>query len=751
MGVMFSLLAACTGTPALPPPAKPSLLLVTLDTTRADHIGAYGHESAKTPTIDRLAEQGVRFTQAYATVPLTTPSHASIMTGLYPTRHGIRNNGDATLSDEATTLAERLQADGYRTAAAVSAFVTTSLWNLDQGFDAYYDDVQATRPGSRWARERSADAVVDDLLGWLSAQPDDDAPFFVWAHFYDPHHPYQPPPPYDEGFAHPYDGELAFVDSQLARLLAAAEAQAGAGGLAVVVVADHGEAFDREHDEVTHGMFVFDPTMRVPFLLRPAAPLPSPVVAEAPTVSVVDVMPSALGLLGLAPPGDIDGVDLSAAAEGAVARGSVYMESLTAQHRFGFHPEVAAAEGGYKLIDTPSPRLYNVTADPGETANLVEAPEQQERVASLRAFARETWARAALSGETEMAPEVAEQLAALGYVNHNLDHSDAPTIDAKDRSGLIARIESIQEQRQDPAAQEAAFRSLLADEPSLSEARMGLARALSAQGKHAEAGAVLEDALARHPTSTVLRSNHAQSLAAQGRHDEALAEMFSILEQVPGDNIAQIGVLRMLTDQNRTEEGIRYGAKWLEENPGDGGLQAHLGVLYGKADDLERAEPLLRASLRDEVPRQLVHKLLANIEMLHGNAPAALGHLRQEQALMYSPELYLQSARLLFAMEEWAASADDFMVYMEAFPSDHGVRREHAQAVYNTYDYELAAEVLAPALAARPDDPDILLLHANILVKIGDRAEAEAVADRARRLHRERLEAAGAIITDEGP
>ncbi|MFT4976956.1 MAG: putative Zn-dependent protease, partial [Myxococcota bacterium] len=271
----------------------------------------------------------------------------------------------------------------------------------------------------------------------------------------------------------------------------------------------------------------------------------------------------------------------------------------------------------------------------------------------------------------------------------------------------------------------------------------------SAQGKEAEAEAVFRDALAVQPTSTVLRVNLAHTLAAQDRHEDGLAEMLAVLEQVPGDNIAQIGVLRMLTDLGQVDKGIRYGTRWLGEKPEDQGLKAHLGVLYGKQSDLERAEPLLRESLTDDVPRQLVHKLLASIALARGDAEGGLAHLRREQQLLYQPELYDDTARILFSMQRWAEAADDFDVYLDAQPTDHAARREHAQAVYNTYDYELAAEILAPALAARPDDPDVLMMHANILAKIGDREEAEATAARANDLHRERLEAAGAVIAPE--
>jgi tetratricopeptide (TPR) repeat protein len=205
----------------------------------------------------------------------------------------------------------------------------------------------------------------------------------------------------------------------------------------------------------------------------------------------------------------------------------------------------------------------------------------------------------------------------------------------------------------------------------------------------------------------------------------------------------------MLTDLGQIDKGIVYGRKWLDASPDDLGLKAHLGVLYAKQDNLDAATPLLRDSLQDSIPRQLVHQILGNIAVLNGDSPAALLHFRQEQQLFFQPGLYDRTARVLFSMQRWEESVDDFAVYLEAYPGDHVARRQMAQAVYNTYDFEAAEALLTPVLAALPDDPDVLLLHANILAKIGDPAEAQAAASRANQLHRERLQQAGVVILPE--
>jgi len=508
------------------------------------------------------------FERAYATAPLPTPSQASLRTGLYPPRHGIRNNGDAILPEEATTLAEILSASGYRTAAAVSAFVTTEVWNLDQGFDQYFDDVTNTNlRNNRWEQERPAEQVVDDLIGWLQQTSESPEPFFIWAHFYDPHAPYKPPPPYDE-MAHPYDGELAYTDAQLSRLKEAVEAAAGDQDVAWVVLADHGEALNQEHGESTHGMFVFDPTMRVPFIFQPPTPLKKPVVISDVTASIVDVMPTALSMLGQKIPEDIDGFDLSSATRGQVdARTGVYMESLSPQQRFGYHPEIALAEGPLKLIDTPSPQLFDVAQDPQESTNLID--QRTADVERLRKQAQAIWNSAAIAAAgDEISPETLSALAELGYINNDFEHGgELSTIDAKDRIDVISTLESIRVQnvaKREYAEAERRYKELLEKETSLAEARLGLGRVLTMQGKNAEAAKVYQEALDLQPSSTVLKVNLANAKAADGNHVAGLEMLYDALDQVPGDYLAQNGGLRLLSDSERFGEGIPLDRRWLQ-------------------------------------------------------------------------------------------------------------------------------------------------------------------------------------------
>jgi arylsulfatase A-like enzyme/predicted Zn-dependent protease len=735
------------GAPTAPAVATgPSLILVTLDTTRADRLGAYGYAEARTPTIDKLASEGVLFERAYATVPLTTPSHASMLTGLYPTRHGIHNNGDAILAEQRVTLAEVLQGKGYRTAASVSAFVTSRVWNLDQGFDAYFDDLPsgAGKGGGRWGQERPAEGVVDDLIGWLQSDEKQTGPFFMWAHVYDPHHPHVAPPPFDE-MADPYDGEIAYVDAQLARLQAAAEAAAGPEGVHWIVIADHGEAMEREHGEVTHGLFLFDPTMRVPFIVRPAKPLSAGKRVEEVTVSGVDVTPTALALLGIDVPADLDGHDLSAALGDTLSpRDPVYMESTMAQDRFGYHAEIAMAQGPLKLMDTPDARLYDVATDPGELTNLLDKrPADVARLREAHAAVQSRSAQPALG--VEPSPEVVQQLAALGYVTNDFAADpEARDIDAKTRLGTISTLESLRARRaagEDSARIEAEYIALIAREPQLGEARMGLAKVQGARGDHAAAEKTYLGALERQPDSALLRVNLANTIAAQGRHAEGIELLETVLAQVPGDGLAQIGTLRMLTDLDRLDEAERRAKKWLKDKPNDPSLMAQYGVALLRKNEGPAAEDLLRKSLVDGVPRQLVHKGLAVIEVRKGHPKLAIHHYRVELDSFPGDGSTRHDLAMLFMKQRnWEAASGEFARVLHKQPKNPLARLGQTQALFNLEDYDLATEVLAPALRAQPDNPDILMLHANILGKTGHRDEATKVAERANKLHGERVE-----------
>jgi len=277
-----------------------SVLLITLDTTRADRIGAYGYRQIETPNLDRLAREGVLFEQAPASAPLTLPAHASMFTGKYPPAHGVRDNGGFYLADEQVVLAEIVQAEGLRTGGFVGSFVLDAKWGVAQGFDHYFDDFELgdTVRLALNEIERPADEVTDAALAWLDEAPA--SRFFAWVHYYDPHSPYEPPDPWAERYRdRPYVGEIAWMDSQIGRLLSWLDGNDRTGNTVVLAIGDHGESLG-EHGESGHGFFVYDAAIRVPFLLRaPYDTMRGRRIKDV--VRAVDVAPTVLDLLGLDP------------------------------------------------------------------------------------------------------------------------------------------------------------------------------------------------------------------------------------------------------------------------------------------------------------------------------------------------------------------------------------------------------------------------------------------------------------------
>ena len=325
--LMLTLLAAACTPPA---PPSPSILLVTLDTTRADHIGAYGYVLADTPAEDRLAAEGTLFSRAYSTCPLTIPSHSTILTGRVPPSHGVRDNGDFILGDDNILIPERLKEFGYTTAAFTAAFPTQARWGFDQGFDYYHDPLKRLPTQLDWSDQRRANEVVDDALDTL-ATIDKDEPLFVWVHMFDAHWPYDPPEPFaSEHLGRPYDGEIAFASSELGRLVDAWDKRMDGRPNVVLVTGDHGEGLG-DGGEQTHGFLLHDGTIHVPLIARGTG-FDAGVVVDDP-VSHIDIAPTLLRIAGVPIPAAVQGLDLRDGGSELA-----YSEALTGQFNLGLSP-----------------------------------------------------------------------------------------------------------------------------------------------------------------------------------------------------------------------------------------------------------------------------------------------------------------------------------------------------------------------------------------------------------------------------
>jgi arylsulfatase A-like enzyme/Tfp pilus assembly protein PilF len=478
IGVGLSLTLACSppaGPAATPVVARPQhLLLVTVDTLRADRVGSYGYARAKTPAMDALARAGVRFDRAFAPAPITLTSHATLLTGLNPPGHGARHNG-MPVRDGVATLATALADAGFTTAAFVSAFPLDRRFGLARGF-AVYDDRLPRQDDGRPADERAGASTVDAARAWLDEHRV--APFFLWVHLFEPHAPYGDSAhgPLARSAQDRYDDEVAEADRQIARLLDGLGA--ARRSTLVVVAADHGEAFG-EHGEVAHSIFVYDTTLRVPLIMSgPGVPDRSLVVNDA--VGLVDVAPTLLALLGR-PAITGDGVDLRGSFEGkAVGARVLYAESFAPLVDFGWSPLRVARAGRWKYIAAPRPELYDLDRDAAELRDVLA---DHRDVAAALAPRVEAVSAASLGPAVQTDRHVAARLESLGYVSaRTRAANDAARPDPKDRKAIASRIAGITAGEVPPDQLVPALEQLLRDDPGNPFAQLRLGAALADRG-----------------------------------------------------------------------------------------------------------------------------------------------------------------------------------------------------------------------------------------------------------------------------
>ena len=408
---------------ALPMGSRPkkldyNLLLVTIDTLRADRLGCYGYQEVKTPHIDKLASEGVLFSQTITPVPITLPSHSSIMTGLYPVQHGVRNNGNFFLSPEMKTLAELMKDQNYQTGACVGAFVLDSIFGLDQGFDFYDDNFT---PGKRRVNvlfnERKAGEITRVGLRWLQEHKTDR--FFLWLHYFDPHSPYFPPFPFTLNYQHNlYDGEIAYVDYCLGELFRGIKDMGLTDRTVIILTADHGEGLG-EHDELTHAVFIYDATLKIPLIIKAPGILEKGKRCDA-MVSNMDIMPTVIDLFGLKPVDGLAGKSLLPLIYGRVneIHPRLLCESLCPELNFGWSRLEGIRTPEWKYIQAPRSELYQLSKDKGEEKNLILQDEDKHAqwVTDLQRMKK---AYPPLSEEitpSEMDPKTEQRLRSLGYV-----------------------------------------------------------------------------------------------------------------------------------------------------------------------------------------------------------------------------------------------------------------------------------------------------------------------------------------------
>lgn len=609
------------------------VLLITLDTVRADRLGSYGYARANTPALDALADAGVRFDQAYCQAPMTLPSHVSMFTGMYPLSTGVHINGAVGLGRNVATLAELFRGQGYRTGAFIAADVLHSSFGLDRGFDVYDDDLAGEDGEAR--SERPADHVADAALDWLGRASD--RPFFAWVHFYDAHKPYSPPPAF-AGESGAYDGEVAFVDSQVRRLLDWLEARGLRERTLIVVAGDHGEGLG-DHDEATHGVFVYNSTVRVPLIVQQVALHPRTI--QAP-VELVDLFPTLVDLLELDPPAQrVDGRSLARALRsGKVPGDPVYGESEYARLGFGWGALRFMLVDEWKYIDAPRAELYDRREDPGERNNVIdEHPEIAERLrgelAEFTAFLEENRPEATAEAPD---PGAVERLSSLGYVATTLTPEDfddtAPLRDPKDMIDVVEGFEDslIAFRQGDFAGAVQTLTPLAQRSPESDELFTLLGFAYLRLGRFAEAQQALETSLKRHQDHRRRWWALGMALRNQNRLEAALECFLKSIEVSPDYDLAHREAATVLSQLGRVREAEPHWERCVALDPTSVPCLTNLGSIRLMSRQPAEAADLLQRAVARDPGNEHAHRGLWQALLGAGRRADALKSLERAQA-----------------------------------------------------------------------------------------------------------------------
>ncbi len=565
-----------------------------MDTLRPDHLHCYGYPNIETPAFDALAARGVLFENAVAQTPLTPPSHASIFTGQNPNVHKVRNTGGFVLQSTSHPLARILKEQGWDTAAFIGSAVLKKLFGFNNGFDVYDDEMP--RPGKRNEfredPERKASVVVDHAIGWLNERSPG-KPFFLWVHIYDPHIPYNPPPEFARKYkGRLYDGEIAYADQQIARLFEAIARKSPQDKTVVAVLSDHGESLG-EHGEMTHGIFLYDSTLRIAFVMAgPGIPAGLRVQPQARTI---DFLPTLLEIMGGRAPGDVQGVSLVPAFSGKTVASDVsYAETLYPKMNMNWSELRAIRTNRWKYVRAPHPELYDLTADPGETNNVIRqhGPEVQNFEAHLKNL---TGGNANEKVDTAMLDSrVMDQLKSLGYLSgaggrsYELTGAGTDPKDAVEILQLIDQAESAQTSI--PESQRIALlRRALSKDPQNPSLYYQLGGRLEKNGRYDESLELYRTALARGIVSGRLHSRIADLLLRRGEKDAAIVEYEKAAQINPADLDSQNNLATAYLEKGRLADAERVFRWILTNDPDYAAAQNGMGLVSVQKRDSNAA------------------------------------------------------------------------------------------------------------------------------------------------------------------
>lgn len=703
-GLPLLCLAACAREPALPeagPFPDAPIVLISIDTLRSDRLPAYGYTRVETPAIDRLRRDGVLFERAYSHVPLTLPSHASILTGLLPAHHGVRDNvGYRLQTDAVPYLPKLLRAAGYRTGAAVSSFVLRADAGLAEGFDLYESAIDVRANEALGNAQRSGGQTLLAATPWLESVAA--GRFFLFLHFYEPHTPHQPPPPFAGRYpGRPYDGEVAAADAVVGELLATLDRLGLYQRSIVMLLSDHGEGlFD--HGEMEHGIFLYREALQVPLLLK----LPGAAAAGASVAApaqLADVTPTLLRLAGLEPPARTDGVSLLDLARSDPPARKIFAETFYARLHLGWSELFSIIDERFQFISAPESELYDLAADPAEKRNVL-ATERRAFVALRDALA---------SFDTSLAPpaeedaETRRQLAALGYLGNQAKPTEGPLPDPKNKIGSLRPLfEGIQQ---------------------------------VADGRYTEAIDNLRRVVGENPGMVDAWESLAQAYQGLGRLEEAHAAYRQAMESSGGASHVAVATGNILFEMGRIEEAADHARLGLEANPvGALDLLAQIALTR---EDFGDAEKHARAALEAAGgPRIGPLVTLAQVQQKQGKLDEARQTVAEAEQLLQAsgakdpwPGLFMVKGDIFARLDQVAQAEAAFLHEIRSYPRSPGPYGRLAFLYVAQGRPDAAVATLRRLVESNPDSPAAYMTAVGTLRILGDPQGAGALLREARR------------------
>lgn len=600
----FMMLAVTAAAAAAADPAKPNVLLITIDTLRPDRLGCYGSTMARTPAIDALAASGTVFTRAFAHTPLTLPSHTNILLGTTPLRHGVHDNGYFKVPAGSLSLAKFLKAEGYATGAFVGAFPLDARFGLNAGFDVYDDNYGSGSGLAFQFAERKAEVVVKSAMAWLDAQK---GPWFLWVHCFDPHQPYEPPEPFAGQYRNDlYSGEVAYTDHALAPLLERAAKSSGSGPAIVILTGDHGQSLG-EHGETTHGYFAYNSTLWIPLIISSPGLKPGRVDKE---VCHTDIFPTLCQLLGLPRPAPLQGRSLVDLMRGkSMPAERIYFEALYPYYTRGWAPIRGFIENGLKYIDSPIPELYDLKSDFNETNNLAGRGLAREK--DILAGILKEQAAPAESGKNTLDAKSREKLMSLGYVGGfqpPAKKSFGPADDLKTLLPFNRKFEEAQALYFKGQADQSVrmLKELITAKPDFDNPYLFLVTIYEKQKRLADAESILKSGSEANPSNYKLAIEYGIALASAGKNDQAIDVLTRARKIIDWDPELwnYLGVAYWNKgDLDRAVEAYRYA---LDLDPGYAVVLANLGTVETSLAMKKKDNGLL-AEAREHFQKALEH------------------------------------------------------------------------------------------------------------------------------------------------